>query len=188
MKSILSHLHTRRAIQVSNRLIKAFVTTGDLTHVSPTDTSENLNDAEYGPTIDQTTQVCSFDLHGTRNDVATQVEEQDIVDIMTTIEMSQWEPLVDIPQLTEHYGIIESTIKPEKIHFNTRAFKNYTNIDIPVDVAVILSTGPKFAVPIYYKKQDFKKLKEAAFLLNDIYVDEEDQSEIRTQIIDHIRQ
>lgn len=100
--------------------------------------------------------------------------------------MGTWLPPKDIPTLVENKEIVHSTIKPDNIVFNQRAFINYTKYAIPGNVAIILSMGPKFAVPVYHNIKDFNELREAALMLNDIFGHPDDRATIREHIGEYI--
>lgn len=95
-------------------------------------------------------------------------------------------PVFHIPEMVLSSQPYTVTIeKPENVFFNHEAFKNYTNKTIPESVAIILSFGAKFSVPVYYKEEDFNKLKEAAYAVNDAFGHPQDITTIREDIANH---
>lgn len=171
LRHILTRLHTKNAEHVGNNLIVATVKVGNLSTIDKSDKGTISELDEFGPVLDQSTQVSGIDID----------------DMITTCNMSQWQEQVETPALIENPNFVTSTAKPKEVNFNQRAFFNYTKYPIPEDVGVILSMGPKFAVPVYYRNEDFDKLKEAALMINEAYCHIDDQKTIRTQIIEHLR-
>lgn len=93
-----------------------------------------------------------------------------------------------IPPLIEHLDpIIEDANKPAQIYFNKKAFRNYTNIQIPENIAILLAMGPKFSIPIYYNAKDFDQLKEAADFINESFGEVCDKATIRDLIYNHVK-
>lgn len=166
IRGILTRIHAHQAVEIGNNLIAASIKIGTLGHIDNSDSSPISTNDEFGPVIDQHTQVCGHDID----------------DVMLTVEMSQWDAIVEVPQLTLNESISKSNIKPQKVKFNKKAFMNYTKISIPEDVAIILSMGPKFAVPVHYKPKDFQELKDAALELNDAYGNIYERNEVRANI------
>lgn len=171
LRHILTRFHTKSAQHMGNNLIVATAKVGNLTTVDQNDTRTISELDEFGPELDQSTQV----------------NGEEIDDMITTCDMSQWQEQVDIPVLVENPEIIISTIKPKEINFNQKAFTNYTKHAIPEDIGVILSMGPKFAAPVYYKNEDYKELKEAAFMLNEAYCHIDDKKTVRLNLIQQIQ-
>lgn len=171
LRHILTRLHTKNAERVGSNLIVASVKIGNMSHIDKSDTRNISELDEFGPVLDQSTQV----------------NGEEIDDMITTCDMVQWQELTEIPMLVENHNLITSTIKPKDVYFNQKAFFNYTKYSIPEDIGVILSMGPKFAAPVYYNVEDFNLLKEAAFMLNDAYCQIEDRKTVRLNIIEHIR-
>lgn len=171
MKCILNTMRARKAWKAGDNLWQAEITTGTYTHATQTNQTNNQEqEIETGPILDQSTQVNG-------HDIDKEVMEKAI---------ETWQPQKEIPTLVINKSITISNIKPQHIKFNERAFINYTKYAIPEDVAVILSMGPKFAVPVYHGIKDFDNLKEAAIMLNEIYGHPEEIETIRSYIEDHI--
>lgn len=166
---ILNTLRARKAWRAGPNLIQAEVLTGTYTHASQIG---NQIQEEIGPVIDQSIQVNG-----------KQIDEEVY---NKTTEM--WQPLKNIPELIENKDIIPSNNKPKEIVFNPRAFINYTKHPIPEDIALILSMGPKFAVPLYNGEKDFESLRDTAYTLNEIYGHPEGKAEVRANIESHIRE
>lgn len=83
----------------------------------------------------------------------TQVKANDIDQETRQIEIDNWQKeIVNTPALIENHDIVTNNNKPREINFNRKAFINYTAHPIPEDVAIILSMGPKFSVPVEYTK------------------------------------
>lgn len=94
---------------------------------------------------------------------------------------------VIVPPMTKNTAPLTSTInKPAEIFFNEKAFLNYTTKQIPQSIAIVLSFGSKFSAPIYYKEDDFEKLKEAAIAVNEIFAHPLDRLAIKDHIHEHI--
>lgn len=172
MMCILHSLRARTATNPGPNLWTAQVRTGTYTHAAQTHTNINTNGAniEIGPIIDQTTQVSG----------------QQIDDEIRAINIANRQNLKTIPDLIMNQEIIESTTKPQEVNFNQKAFINYTTHPIPEDIAVILSMGPKFAVPVYHKLKDFEDLKQAAIMINDAHGHIDEMEAVRRDIENHI--
>lgn len=58
------------------------------------------------------------------------------------------------------------------IYYNKQAFLNLTPFDIPDQIQVILSFGPKFSIPIHFRRNESEidMLKDILSQLNDIYL------------------
>lgn len=173
---ILNTLRAKKAQLIGPNLVRAQVLTGTYTHASQigyqTNLAPNQVEEELGSLIDQATQANG-------NQIDNEIYAQQI---------NTWQPLVTIPDLVENKEILPSTIKPAEINFNQRAFINYTKYAIPEDVAVILSMGPKFAVPVYNSEDDFDTLRGTAYTLNEIYGHPEGKAEVRANIEKHIKE
>lgn len=121
-------------------------------------------------------------------EIGIQTNSEDIDNMANTINKAFSKHIV-IPPMIENPLPFKHTIQiPDEIFFNTKAFKNYTNLEIPDHVAIILSLGSKFSVPIYYEENDFEKLKEAAFAVNEIFAHPLDRTTIRNNITEHIKE
>lgn len=168
LRCILNTLRARKAERIGPNLIQAVVLTGTYTHAAQIGNTNNLN--ELGPIIEQSTQV----------------NGKEIDDEMYAKSTENWLPQKEIPELTVNQNIIPSENKPHDIKFNPRAFINYTNHAIPENVAVILSMGPKFAVPVYNTDEDFETLKDTAFMLNEMYGHPLYKAEVRSNICEYI--
>lgn len=169
IRCILNTMRATEAKRAGPNLITALIRTGTYVHADYGDIALT-NDMELGPTFDQETQV-------TGNDIDDEVFAHNI---------QQWQPLVVETSLAENHDITASTNKPMEVVFNKRAFINYTPHPIPEDVGVILSMGPKFSVPVYYRKEDFEALKDAANMINDAYGNPLMDLHVRSNIMDHI--
>lgn len=169
---ILHTLRAKKAKRIGPNLVRAELLTGTYTHASQIGYQMNLtqDQEELGSLIDQATQANGTQIDNEIHDLHTQT----------------WQPLVTIPELTENKEIVRSTHKPAEIIFNPRAFINYTRYPIPEDIAVILSMGPKFAVPVYNSDKDFETLKDTAYTLNEIYGHPEGKAEVRANIVKYI--
>lgn len=94
---------------------------------------------------------------------------------------------VRVPLMMENTAPLTTTLdKPTEIFFNEKAFKNYTTKHITQSIAIVLSLGSKFSAPIYYKEEDFEKLKEAAIAVNEIFAHPLDRLAIKDHIYEHI--
>lgn len=173
---ILNTLRAKKATRYGNNLVKAEVLTGTYTHASQmgnhVNLAQNQTTEELGSLIDQATQV-----NGTMIDNETHAQQA-----------KAWEPLVPIPDLIENREILASNSKPAEINFNHRAFINYTKYPVPEDVAIILSMGPKFAVPVYNSEDDFDTLRGTAYTLNEIYGHPDGKAEVRANIEKYIKE
>lgn len=173
---ILHTLRARKAIRAGPNLYSAEVLTGTYTHASQIDNQINLNvdqiQEEMGPQIDQSTQVSGNDIDLESRAIAT----------------NSWQPLKPIPELIETHNIIPSSNKPNNVKFNQRAFINYSKYAIPEEVAIILSMGPKFAVPVYHSVDDFECLRDAAIAINEIFGHPEEKGAIRCNIEEYIEE
>lgn len=169
MNCILHTLRARKAWKAGHNLYQAEVLTWTYNHASQIGIQTQ---DELGPLIDQSTQV-----DGKRID-----------DEVYRKTIDNWLPLKEIPELTENKEITPSTIKPAAIIFNQRAFINFTKYAIPEDVAVILSMGPKFAVPVYNNEKDFDLLRDTAYELNIMYGHPASKAEVRANIEKYIKE
>lgn len=174
MWCILHTLRARKASKVDSNLYTAELLTGTYTHAEDVygrfKMNENVTYEDIGSVLDQSTQVCEKE-----------------------IEAAYPKPTIDqtlkpVPELVENKEIIPSGSKPIDIVFNQRAFINYTKHAIPEDVAVVMSMGPKFAVPVYNSDDDFDTLKGTAYVLNEIYGHVEGKAEVRNNIDKHIKE
>lgn len=96
---------------------------------------------------------------------------------------------ITVPDMKENLSPFPVTIKkPDQIFFNTNAFKNYTNMDIPQSIAITLSFGAKFSTPVYYEEADFEKLKEASIAVNEAFSHPLDKVTINNNIEQHIKE
>lgn len=196
MKSVLTHLRVDSIAEIDSNVIIAFAKTGTLEHVkgitneecpqvNPNDTFKSEFDQKEQATgggIDE--EMGNFD----RRCKVTQNCGEDIDREVKTLKMAFAPAMVHIPPLVElENPIIYDSTKPGNIYFNAKAFKNFTEIPIPENVAIILSMGPKFSVPVYYNSNDFKELKEAALLINDSFGNPNTKETIREHIINHIK-
>lgn len=170
IQCILNTLGARQHETSGPGFITALVRTGIYTHAN--NTLPATGDMELGPVIEQ----------------GTQVKGTDIDDEIYAHNIQKWKPLVTETPLIDNPQTIPSTIKPAEVVFNQKAFINYTPYPIPEDVGVILSMGPKFAVPVFYKKGDFNNLKQAAFMLNEAYGNTMEELDIRANIMAHIEE
>lgn len=173
----------------NDNIVVALAKTGSLTNIE-TDT-ENMNATtdiheDAFPTFDQSTQTYSYLMGGT-SEKHTQVTAEDIRNTYHTFNTTETRPF-NIPQLTLNQNPYDITIeKPKEIYFNTNAFKNFTNTTIPESIAIVLSFGPKFCLPVYYKEEDFTHLKEAAYMVNEAFAHQMDIGSIRNDIEEHIK-
>lgn len=139
------------------------------------------------PSFDQQTQVNAHMLMESA-DKGTQVNEMDISTTNEILNITQARTF-DIPQLIQNTQPFTITMdKPTQVIFNPRAFINYTNRPIPQSIAIILSFGPRFSVPTYYKQNDFTDLRDTAYAINEAFARPEDIESIRTHIDKHIRE
>lgn len=172
---ILHTLRARKASRPGRNLVRAELLTGTYTHAEKTyeqfQMNEKITHEDIGSVIDQ----------------CTQVNEEDIAAAYPKEPPKPIE-LKPVPELIENNDIVPSGSKPADIIFNQRAFINYTKYAIPEDVAVILSMGPKFAVPVYNSDKDFEDLKGTAYTLNEIYGHVESKAEVRNNIDKYIRE
>lgn len=190
MGIIMKHLGVTEVLSTdtNDKLIIALAKTGNL---NTTDSEENIlnktvdmNEDTF-PTFEQGTQV-QQSLLITMDEKQTQVNQTDIENANKMIHTS-YAKAFNIPPMIINNEPLSSTIpKPENIFFNHDAFKNYSNKTIPESVALILSFGPKFSVPIYYNKKDFHNLKEAAYNINDAFTHPTDICTLRQHIDKHI--
>lgn len=175
-------------IRPNQNLIIAHVKTGGLQEEGQD--TEQLNDTtEMNEDIfahyDQSTQVEKHLLGGNRS-IETQANGQDIDQELNTLEQTS-KPYFKIPKLTLNQNPMPITIeKPTNLVFNKDAFKNYTTKTVPESVAIILSFGGKFSVPVYFKPDDFMKLKEVAYMVNEAFAHPQDIETIRENIDQHI--
>lgn len=122
-----------------------------------------------------------------KNEIGIQTNGVDI-DNETIIAKQSAARNTIIPDMTENLSpYLITTIKPTQIFFNTNAFKNYTNIQIPQSVAITLSFGAKFSTPVYYEEADFEKLKVAANAVNEAFSHPLDKVTINNNIDMHIK-
>lgn len=169
IRRILNRLHTISASRAGPNLITALASTGIYAPTCYEDEPE-VEDMDLGPLIEQ----------------GTQVNANNIDDEMFARNIQDWEPLVVETPLNENNELITSNNIPAIVKFNKKAFINYTLHAIPEDVGIILSLGPKFAVPVYYNTKDFDLLKETAIMLNDAYGNPMMDLQVRSDIINHI--
>lgn len=168
---ILHTLRAKKASRIGDNLVRAEVSTGTYTHASQVGNRSNLDqEEELGSLIDQ----------------ATQANGKQIDDEIHAQHMISWLPLKSIPELIENKDIIPTNNKPAEVVFNPRAFINYTKYPIQEDVAVILSMGPKFAVPVYNSDEDFELLRDTAYALNEVYGNPDGKTEVRDNITKYI--
>lgn len=196
MKSVLSHLRVDSIAEIDSNIAVAFARTGSLQHVKNITneqcTNINTNDT-FKSEFDQKEQATGayIDMEmGTyeKRCKSTQACGEDVDREIKALRMAFAPAMVNIPALNELQDpIIYSQTKPRSIYFNPKAFKNYTETPIPENVAIILSMGPKFSVPVYYNSKDFKELKEAANLINDTFGNPNNKDAVREHIINHIK-
>lgn len=180
MNAILKHLrvHIIDEVSDSGNLIIAYANTGSLKHV------QNINDIDC-PNLEKNQEF------GSEIDQAVQVSGTAIDKEMQTLAKAFAPTLVQIPPLMENPEptmVENNKTKPKGVFFNQEAFKNFSNITVPENVAVILSMGPRFSVPVYYRSEDFAILKETAIMINDMFGNPIEQQKIRENIIDHVKQ
>lgn len=157
-------------------VIVGLVKYGSLEHV------KHINNLQC-PTIDPKNDcAASFDFE-------SQVEAEEIKkEVKEKEEEERKKTQKAIPPLIEHEDpIITDANRPAQIYFNPKAFRNYTNIQIPENIAVLLAMGPKFSIPIYYNTKDFQQLKEAADFINDAFDEISDKETIRELIYYHVK-
>lgn len=172
---ILNRMKAKSGVRISRNLVQAEVSTGIYTLPGQNNLGNDFNtgqNEEVGSLIDQKTGVTGAEI-----DAA-----------IHAANMTAWLPLKPIPALIENKNIIPSDIKPQEIIFNHRAFINYSKYPIPEDVAIILSMGPKFAVPVYNSDEDFDTLRDTAYLLNEIYGHPDGKAEVRDNIEKYIKE
>lgn len=195
MCAILRHLNVQYIVESDSykNIIVAAARTGTLTHVqdiSDEDCPDICARDEFGSLFDQDTQtpVSYFNKQ-------SQVTQEDInreIGIVNSCLPPPTPPpatpkspiiLVDIPPLIEHpRPTIPGPIKPDSIRFNEKAFKNYSNVAIPENIAILISNGPKFSAPLYYQKKDFELLSDAANTINYAFSNVFDVMSIRQNI------
>lgn len=172
----------------NNKLIIALAKTGNLSqetnvHQNLEETIE-MNEDTY-PKFEQQTLTEPWLL--TKNpEKSTQVNPENIEQTFQILELSQARTFNIPPMIENHAPYIITMNKPNNIYFNTNAFKNYTDRPIPESVAIVLSFGPKFSIPIYYRETDFNNLKEAAYQINEAFSHPADIDSIREHISNHI--
>lgn len=170
LRILLNTLKATEAGRAGPNLVTATIRIGTYTHANYGDGAVNINHVDFGPTFDQ----------------ATQANANEIDDEIFAHNIHSWRPLTVESPLVEKQEFIKSIIRPPEVVFNQRAFINYTVYPIPEDVAVILSMGPKFAVPVYYNREDFDSLKAAAYMLNAAYGNPMMEHQIRENIREHV--
>lgn len=162
-------------VDKSKTLIVALASTGNLAplqNIPDLEVEEIKAGLEFGSDIDQSTQVCGTDIDLT----------------MQTLKNAFAAPLVSIPPLIElPQPTTPGLSKPNKVFFNSKAFKNFSDTPIPEHIAILVSMGPKYSVPVYYKKEDFDNLKDAAININKIHGEVLDDDTVRESIIQHIK-
>lgn len=157
-------------------VIVGLVKYGSLKHV------KNISNLQC-PTIDPNNDCAATFNFG------SQVEAEDIKrEVKEEEEKERKKTQITIPPLVElEDPIITDANRPAQIYFNPKAFKNYTNIQIPENIAVLLAMGPKFSIPVYYNAKDFNQLKEAADCINDAFDEAIDKDTIRELIYNHVK-
>lgn len=203
MAHIMKQLGVVKVIssECTKRLIIALVKTTDLRNIdadhNPLNRTLDMNEDVF-PLFDQGTQITPDMLNIYRDqhtqtdtihkvNMGIQTEEKKIDKTQQTYAIAE-SPVFNIPDLIEHNVFVSTMIKPMNVFFNTDAVKNYTQYDIPESVAIVLSFGPKFSLPIYYKQEDFTRLRDAAFNLNEIFGQQSEQSEIKEAIMNHVKE
>lgn len=205
-KEMLKALKNMGVVEVLNEenenLVICLAKTGNLTTtdtaIEPVNSIFDIN-ADTFPTYEEATQVLPHDKDlGLFKDAYTQKEptlfidraiqssSEDIDNTLTTLDLA-FSRSFNIPELIECDKIYTTIKKPNNVFFNQNAFKNFTTCQIPESIAIILSFGPKFSLPIYYDKKDFEKLRDAAIQLNDMYSHPYDTATIRMGINKHIQ-
>lgn len=120
-------------------------------------------------------------------DHSTQVNEREIDEIYNTLEIAHNQSQIEIPKLIENPTFTSTTPKPQEIFFNQKSFINYSNLDIPENIAILLSFGPKFSIPIYYDDKDFSLLMEAAENIMKIFMCPDHIEDVREDIRNRIK-
>lgn len=176
MSAIIRHLRVRKIQEVdtNQNLIIGWADIGNIKHLKDIPDSEceeiKIND-EYVSEIEHACQANGTDI------------DRDV----NIVRMALAPALIRIPPMIEHpEPVIKDPRMPKSIYFNEKAFKNYSATQVPENVAVLLSMGPKFCAPIYYKKKDFEKLKSAADFINETFSKVHDKETIRENIRKHI--
>lgn len=172
----------------NNKLIIALAKTGSLEF--NLDTSNQLLDTmdmceDIFPSFDQQTQIYPHMLKYSDNK-QTQVNETDIMACDKLLNITHAR-VFNIPELVVNsQPFVETMEKPKEVFLNKKAFINFSNKQIPESVAIILSFGPKFSVPTYYKQEDFIKLRDTAYAINEAFAQPFDTESIRNHIDNHI--
>lgn len=123
-----------------------------------------------------------------QKEIGVQANDKDIDTTTNNIKLAFARNII-VPPMTENNTPYTTTLaKPDEVFFNEKAFKNYTTLQIPRSVAITLSFGSKFSVPIYYKEDDFEKLKGTAIAVNEIFAHPVDRATINNNIHDHINE
>lgn len=176
MSAILKHLRIQKIQEVDEgkNLIIAWANIGNIKHL------KDITDL-------QCPDITISDEFASEIDQACQTDSADIDQTMNTLRMTFAPAIVQIPPLIKHPDpIIKDQNMPSNIYFNKRAFKNYSPIQIPENIAVLLAMGPKFSAPIYYQHKDFSLLKEAANFINETFSSPQERDTIRENIRKHI--
>lgn len=164
MKSVLTHLRVDSIAEMDSNVIIAFAKTGTLKHVQEVTNEECPQikpDDTFQSEFDQMEQATGGGIDAEMGTFenrckVTQAYGEDIDKEVKALRMAFAPALVQIPPLVElENPIIYDSTKPGNIYFNAKAFKNFTEIPIPENVAIILSMGPKFSTPVYYNSNGF---------------------------------
>lgn len=198
---VMKNLGIVRTIQEDDNLIVALARTGNLhckdSSILQIGNFQNINEDTFVK-YDQETQVKPSDLNIYTNketqvekivtiECGTQVNNKNIDEVIETFELTQAKNY-NIPEQTMNPNMTITMVKPHNVYFNEKAFIIYTKTTVPQSIAIALSFGAlsKFSLPIYYKKEDFEQLRDAAIVLNDFYSHPLEISEIMNEIIHRI--
>lgn len=190
MKSVLKNLGVTEILSNENndKLLIALAKTGNLdTYANDPNQLLNtmdMNEDTYA-SFDQQTQVNAQMLVEATNK-STQVNEMEIITCAKILNITQAKTFNIPPLVLNTQPTIITMNKPAEVVFNTKAFINYSDRQIPQSVAIILSFGPKFSVPTYYRQEDFIDLRDTAYAINEAFAQPHDINSIRTHIDKHI--
>lgn len=160
----------------ATNVIVGLVNYGSLKHVEHID---NLQCPTIDPMNDCATTF-NFESQVEAEEIKKEVKEKEDEERKKT--QKNIPPLIELED-----PIIEDPNRPAQIYFNKKAFKNYTSIQIQENIAILLSMGPKFSIPIYYNAKDFENLKEAADFINESFDEVSDKETIRELIYNHVK-
>lgn len=148
--------------------------------------SELMKHMDINPTYEQGTQVNESNIQKEMNNLLKDQQLSLNETILTAVAHPELEPLPILNNLTINPTITEPTVEfPNHTFFNARTFINYTNIDIPVNIAYMLGMGPKFAAPLHANEDEnlFKKIED---IIMDLYKEHTEQTDLYS-IHQHIR-